>query len=314
MKHSRLAVFFCMILLASSLAAGEIGYITEATEGAQLIRGDTVFSLEEGVALDSEDVINTGAGGHAQMEMQDGSVFEVGSSSQVHLSEYQLNDRKQVEKAEISLVAGWLRFITAKLNQPRYYRFTTPTMTIGIRGTEGTINAEEDISSLSLSEGEVDVSELDEEGNILPPDRLRAGEFVERHQGQRLRLFKQTPASFKNKLPDRFKKRIARKLKRLKKLGVSPKELRKVAFRDVQKIIRNNPRIRDRLIERFKQRFKNPSFRENFRKHMKNNPGLKNKLKRNPMMRKKMKSWAEEKRKNRLREKRKENLYRRRNQ
>ena len=135
---------FILLVLTGASATAAIGYVTESDENAQLIRGDDVFALQAGVAIEQQDIITTQGEGHAQLEMEDGSVLEIGSASQVHLTDYLLDDKKEIEKAEVSLITGWLRFITAKLNPARSYQFTTPTMTIGIRGTEGIINTTED--------------------------------------------------------------------------------------------------------------------------------------------------------------------------
>jgi len=287
----------------SSAIAGEAGFVTETINSARLIRGDSVYSLEAGIALASEDIIETDADSHAQLEMQDGSVLEVGPSSQLYLSEYRLDQSKQVEKAEVSLIIGWLRFITAKLGPSRSYRFITPTMTIGIRGTEGVILAEDDNSSLSLNEGEIELSELDSEGRISRADRLLAGEYVARRQGQRLQRLREAPSAFRDQIPPLFRQRLVRKLKDLKRRGIKLKRLRQIDFRDMQKIIRTNPGIRDRLIERYKQRFEDPVFRKNFSEYLKNNPGLRNRLKNNPFLKEKMKQRAVKQRKRQLREK-----------
>lgn len=304
----------CWLLFLSTAFAGEVGHVTEATHEARIIRGDSVFVLEQGVALRREDVISTGRDGHAQLEMDDGSILELGPSSQIHLSEYLLDDQRQVEKAEVSLLTGWLRFLTAKLAPQRPYRFTTPTMIIGIRGTQGTIYAEEDSSSLSLSEGLVDLTELDDAGQTQFSSHMQAGEYVAHRRGQRLQLQKKAPDSFKNRLPARLKKQRARKLHLLKKRGVKLRLLHKVSVNDLKQAIRANPRIRDRLIRQFQQRFRDPTFRENFRKYIKGHPVIRDRLKNHPILKQKLKSRAVEKKRERQIHKRRELQYRQRKQ
>ncbi len=99
---------FILLTLLSGLATAAIGYVTEADDAAQLIRGDEVFALQAGVAIEQQDIITTQREGHAQLEMEDGSVLEIGPASQVHLTDYLLDDKKEIKKAEVSLITGWL--------------------------------------------------------------------------------------------------------------------------------------------------------------------------------------------------------------
>ena len=305
---------FILLTLFCGFASAAIGYVTEADEAARLIRGDEVFALQAGVAVEQQDIISTQSEGYAQLEMEDGSVLDIGPASQVHLTEYLLDgkpdtdrngrDKREVDKAEVSLITGWLRFITAKLQPAGRYQFTTPTMTIGIRGTEGIISSTQDDASLSLEEGRVEVAELDSAGlSSAEVTAVKAGEFISRRQGQRRQLLAKTPAAYKDRIPRRYRTKLSRKLNNLQQRGISPRRLRKASYEDLQKILRTNPRIKNRLQNRFKERLKDPLFRKKLNKRLKARPETKRKLRNNPQYNQKKQAWAQKQRKKAVREK-----------
>jgi hypothetical protein len=262
----RLLLLLMLSLPGLTQAAGIAGYLTNAAPDAVLIRGSSVYVAAEGAAVEAGDVLQTGADGGAQVEMQDGTLLQAGPASQLHLAQYSLASGA-VEAADVSLVRGWLRFVTAKLSPGKHFQYTTPTMTIGIRGTEGVLEAGEDNATLALDEGQVEVRELDAQGNLSAPRPLRGGEFIERRQGRVAQWRERHPEGWRERLPAQLRERTAARLEQLRQRGVPLRHLRAARYEDVRDLLRANPRDREHFQKRFEDRLKDPDFRQKLRDH-----------------------------------------------
>jgi hypothetical protein len=162
-----------------------------------------------------------------QAEMSDGSILEVGATSEFYISEYRLRDDESVEVAAVSLLKRWLRFVAAKLQPSSRYEINTPVATIGIRGTEGVVSADTDTSSLLLNEGAVEFAELNQTGELGVAGLVKPGEFIRRDRGKRFEKHQAVLASFMGTMPGRFKARPKRYKSILLRRGVKPNSLEK---------------------------------------------------------------------------------------
>ena len=82
------------------------------------------------------DTIVTGLDGRAQIRFSDGSLVSLQPRSEFRIDDYQFDMAQQ--RGFFSLLRGALRTISGAVGKrdPADYRMTTPTATIGIRGTE----------------------------------------------------------------------------------------------------------------------------------------------------------------------------------
>ena len=254
---------------APGIAMGDIVGVTTVAKGeTYLLRDNGYFALEPGVDIDEGDIIQTGPDGRAQLEMNDGSVLEVGESTELYLDEYQLQEDESVEAASLSLIAGFLRFVTAKVKSSSFYEVNTSTATIGIRGTEGVVEATEVLSNLLLEEGHVEVFEVNDAGELGASWLVQAGEAVTRERGRSLK--RRDVQHLRKLLPKQFQKESKRYRKSLTRRGVLPKKLRAAGFKDLHGLLKSNPRMRKQFKQRFKSKLKDPTFR----RKLKQQPGL----------------------------------------
>ncbi len=261
-----------LVLWPVAALTGNVGVITLAEGEVHLIRGTGYYTAGEGVELAAEDVIHTGKEARSQLEMADGSLLEVGADSKLYLDEYQLREDKTVEKAEVSLVLGFLRFIASKLEPESKYTVVSNTVTIGIRGTEGVLEADENSSAFMLEEGEVEAFELKDDGSLGQSLPMVSGDFLRR---ERNRPFLRTAAArkaFRARIPGFMKVRAQQRLKLLKQRGLTPRKLRDIRYDDVARLLRANPRMRKKLPGRFKRQLNNPEFRKRLQQQIQKHP------------------------------------------
>ena len=267
------------LLLAWSTGSLAASGVVTAVEGeSTLVRDEGVFSLQPGVDVDEGDLVKTGADGRVQLEMEDGSLLEVGNESDLYLSDYVLDHEARVENAAVSLLKGWLRFVAAKVAASGRYEFNTPVASIGIRGTEGIIVADEESSSVLLEEGRIEVFEVDEAGETGASQFVEAGQLVRRQKARR--IIRENPEAFRALLPAFFKERPKRLKKFLKRRGVTPKKLREMGYDDIRGLLKSNPRIKKRLKKHFERKLHDPEFRRRLKQHIKDHPEWERELKR----------------------------------
>ncbi len=169
----------------------EIGIIGETVEGAWIRRLNKetgefdAIKAKPGMRVYVNDTLRTphGVDGIMTVETYDHGIMRMADNADVYIQNYVIED-SEVNHASVSVASGWMRF--KGKHAIRYntgYEFHLPTMTIGIRGTEGIIYASSGITNdLYLTEGKVDICRRQKgDGKIQEIVSIEAdenGEFV----------------------------------------------------------------------------------------------------------------------------------------
>lgn len=120
--------------------------------------GGTVRPLTKGVEVGNGDMIDT-RDGRVQLRFVDGAYMSLQPQSQFRIDDFRYNGKQDgTEKGFFSLVKGGLRTITGLVGRTNKnaYLVTTSVATIGIRGTEYTIQYGKSVSG-TVGEGEIKV-------------------------------------------------------------------------------------------------------------------------------------------------------------
>lgn len=242
-----------------SLAFASIGILTDVTGDTRIQRSDNYFAAAPGVEVLEDDILETGVNASAQIEMNDGSLLKLGSGTRLLLADYKFDKDGNVIKAGLDALSGWLRFAVAKLHRLEgRYDINTPTMTIGIRGTEGIIEVAKSRDGLFLETGEVAVHAAD--AGSAP---VRAGEFIEHMPGRPFARSARPSAQFRTHMPNVMQARLARRAHLLKQRGLPPRQIRRVLREDLKRYIDQHPHLRHKFEQRLRERVrKNPAARE----------------------------------------------------
>ena len=93
--------------------------------------------LAFGAPIYSVDKLFSGQKSHALLAFRDGGRITLQENSEMDISLYDFQDKKQNDKAFFSLVSGGLRAMSGKIGKIDHsaYNINTPVSTIGIRGT-----------------------------------------------------------------------------------------------------------------------------------------------------------------------------------
>jgi hypothetical protein len=107
--------------------------------------------LARGAELDTGDTVRTSNEGRAQLRFSDGSYVSLQPNTDFAISDYKF-EGKNDDRGFFGLVRGAMRTVTGAVGRVNRnsYRITTPTATVGIRGTGGVIQVLNDGSTLVI--------------------------------------------------------------------------------------------------------------------------------------------------------------------
>lgn len=132
-----------LLILAPAVALAAAAYVHDLAGKATVSSGSgPARALKIGDLIDPGNTIRTEPNGTATIKFEDGQVIVLRESTAFRVGEYVYNKEKIKEsRAVFNLLAGGLRFISGVIGStnPKSFRMTAGTMTIGIRGTDGDV-------------------------------------------------------------------------------------------------------------------------------------------------------------------------------
>ncbi len=129
-----------MLFLAATVFAGQAATVTHVSGPLAARKADgATKAISIGSKVDEGDTVLTEKRTYARLKFNDGSEVTLKPNSQFKVEKYNYDETKPKEDAgSFNLIKGGLRTITGQIgkrgNQDSY-KMSTPTATIGIRGT-----------------------------------------------------------------------------------------------------------------------------------------------------------------------------------
>lgn len=115
-------------------AFAEIGKVLEVSPGATLSRSGRNLKLRVGMAVESGDAIRTNGTGIVQLIFTDQTKIAVGPNASMALDVSLMRGGKRANGFTVKALGGSFRFVSGN-SKKSAYKITTPTATMGIRGT-----------------------------------------------------------------------------------------------------------------------------------------------------------------------------------
>jgi len=139
MNAAKISILAFLLCIASP-AWAKGGYIYEYAGDVKVkVAGGAVQAATDSMHLDDNTAIMTGNMSRAVLKFEDGQLVVLSANTTFQIKKYSF-DSAQVEKSSIffSLFKGGLRAVTGLIGQQnkQAFKMTTPTATIGIRGTD----------------------------------------------------------------------------------------------------------------------------------------------------------------------------------
>lgn len=156
--------------------------VTTLTGQVSVVRDTGQWALSLGDPVQMQELILSGADGHAIFQVTDGSTFEVFPNSRVVFRKNAGNPRDLID-----VILGRVRVIIEHLGlTPNHNRVVTPTAVISVRGTIFDVTVDEDGEESTLVEVEEGI--VDVQHKLMPSSRSTA-----LHQGESIRVWRSIP-------------------------------------------------------------------------------------------------------------------------
>jgi len=136
---------FILLALSLTLIAKDVATVTALNGEAFIQRGNTKVTVILGIKLQEKDIIITSEKAKVQVIFSDETIITIGKNSNFSISEF-LYEEDTEPVAKFSMLKGAMRTITGKIGKiaPEKFTVKAKTATIGIRGTNFTVNMTED--------------------------------------------------------------------------------------------------------------------------------------------------------------------------
>ena len=143
----RTAILLAGMLLSSTVLAdaNAISYVKTVNGEATITTAGKKVKAEVGTAIFQGSQLKTAAKGSMGITFKDETVMSFGPETELTVDEYLYNPSQNKLKLGSKLTKGSLNYVSgviAKL-QPSAVTVTTPTGTIGVRGTQFAVKVEE---------------------------------------------------------------------------------------------------------------------------------------------------------------------------
>ena len=133
----------CLSLHAMAAEPEAIGQIKRLSGSVSLERNGMSLPVQVGTELRAGDRLRTGADGFAGITLKDDMLLTAGHNSQLLINDFRFNATTQEGGMLATLVRGTLLVVTGLIAKttPQQLQFRTPTLVLGVRGTEFIVDA-----------------------------------------------------------------------------------------------------------------------------------------------------------------------------
>ena len=152
MALRKLAVTSSLLFLLFLIPAfGEIGNITSQTRAAQITRKGDKILTKVNTPVEMRDLIQT-LKGRANIKFVDDTNVSVTEYSKLLIDEFVYNSKKKTGKLSLKAALGTIRYSSGKIakNSRESVKIKSPTASVSVRGTDFTMNVQEDGASSFL--------------------------------------------------------------------------------------------------------------------------------------------------------------------
>jgi hypothetical protein len=157
------ALWLVALMMAGSVWSAETGYVHAVSGDVTITRvGKAAAKAKLGDLFEEGAQFVTGTDGKATLKFADGQVIALAPRTQFAVTSYVYTPAQPGDNNILfSLVRGGARFVTGLIGQsnPAKFAMRTPTLTAGVRGTDGTIIVADDGSTVvSVTDGTVTIT------------------------------------------------------------------------------------------------------------------------------------------------------------
>jgi len=250
-------VILALVWAGAGVAHAQTPTLVGIIEGsATFIRQTTRYTLEEGVPLAAEDIVETGPKTFVQIEHADGTMIGLGEATRIVI-EPKIAKLKPTRAPRLYLLDGWVK-VVPPAGKPIEFDTLAPRFELVTKGASTVTYASKDDLVLFAESGSARFVERDGERGVL---QVASGEYATRSGTEKATLAKRAPGDFLQRMPRNFRERLPSRAAQLAKRSVEPKPLGDVSYEEVTHWLRAEAPIRLTLSRQWRARAQDKSFR-----------------------------------------------------
>ena len=139
-KRMQVAVITALLSIACPVFAADVsaGMVKNLSGSVSIVRAGVSIPAQVGSEVMAQDRIVTGAHSSVGIALKDDTLLSAGSGSVLVLDRFVFNTTTYEGSMSLRILKGTLRAITGLISHhsPGAMKFSTPTATLGIRGTD----------------------------------------------------------------------------------------------------------------------------------------------------------------------------------
>lgn len=255
----RLVLAAVMLAPWCAWAADVNGTITILEGDAFIYRGASRLYANEGVRLESGDIVETAASGFMQVELTDQSVMQFGPSTRAMIT---ASAGRQKPERWLYVMNGWSKVSGSKAAAADGSGFEVRTRLFTMPANAGIVvfvqtPAE---AALFVERGDVKLSE-DQAAGSAASVSLKSGDYYRRKANARGAVNPGSNEAFTTGMPRAFRDSLPLRLDRYRNQDVQPKEASDFVYADVEPWLNAEPWLRRPFVQRWRAKARNPAFR-----------------------------------------------------
>jgi len=144
----KVTLILSFILCLFSTCLAEVGNVTAQTRAAQITRKGDKILTEVDTPVEMRDLIQT-LKGRTDIKFVDDTKVSVTEYSKLIIDEFVYNPEKKTGKLSLKAALGTIRYSSGKIakNSRQNVKIKSPTASVSVRGTDFTMNVQEDGAS-----------------------------------------------------------------------------------------------------------------------------------------------------------------------
>ena len=240
-------------------AADVNGTITILEGDALIYRGASRLYANEGVRLESGDIVETAASGFMQVELADLSVIQFGPATRVMMS---ASAGRQKPERWFFVMNGWCKVTGSKAAAADGSGFDVRTRLFTMPANAGIVVFVQTPAEATLFVERGDVKVTEDQMTSSPTSvSLKSGDFYRRKASARGAVNPGSNEAFSTGMPRVFRDSLPLRLDRFHNQDVQPKEASDFVYADVESWLNAEPWLRRPFVQRWRVKARNPAFR-----------------------------------------------------
>lgn len=251
----RLVLAAVMLAPWCAWSADLSGTITILESDAFIYRGASRLHAQEGVRLESGDIVETAASGFMQLELADLSVVQFGPATRAMIN---ASTGRQKPERWLFVMNGWCKVTGSKGSAADGAGLELRTRLFTMRPNTGVVVFSETPADTTLfvERGEAKLTE--DQASGVP---LKSGDYYRRKAGARGVVNAGSNEAFVAAMPRVFRDSLPLRLDQYRNQVVQPKAAPDFTYADVEPWLKAEPWLRRPLVQRWRVKARNPAFR-----------------------------------------------------